>query len=77
VSEATEIIWSIPFRLIIKYREFNDDIGKDIAIAAVAALPDAWKADVFASSLTYTGVSHFHKPGIVYAVDLVVAVPNK
>lgn len=43
----------------------------------MAAVPDAWKADTLASSLRYNGVSHFHRPGIVYSVDLVVAVPNE
>jgi hypothetical protein len=45
--------------------------------AMVAATPDEWKGDLFSSALTFNGVAHFHRPGIVYSVDLVVAVPNK
>lgn len=32
---------------------------------------------MFKASLTYNGVSHFHRPGIVYVVDLIVVVPSK
>ena len=42
----------------------------------LAVIPDEWKADAFSSSLTFNGVSHFHRPDILYAVDLVVAIPN-
>jgi hypothetical protein len=58
------------------YREFDDEKGKAVVEASMAAMPDAWKADALSSSLRFNGVSHFHRPGIVYAVDLVVAVPN-
>ncbi len=57
-------------------REFNDEIGKAAAESAIAATPDEWKKDLFASALTYRGVSHFHLPGIVYGADVVVAIPN-
>jgi hypothetical protein len=56
-------------------RDFSDDIGKVVAESLVSVLPDEWKSDAFKSSLMYNGVGHFHRPGIVYAVNLVVAVP--
>jgi len=62
---------------MVTYREFSEDIGKNVAMGAVAATPDEWKSDIFSSALKYSGVSHFHVPGMVYAVDIVVAVPNK
>jgi hypothetical protein len=58
-------------------REFTDDIGKASTGAMVAALPDEWKADMFKPSLTFNGAAHFHRPGVVTAWDLVVAVPSK
>ncbi|KAE9365115.1 hypothetical protein N431DRAFT_518124 [Stipitochalara longipes BDJ] len=61
----------------VNFIEFDDEKAKEVAMAAVAAMPDEWKTDLFSSAMKYVGVSHFHKPGIVYAVDLVVAVPNK
>jgi hypothetical protein len=62
--------------VLIPYREFDDEKGRAVVEETMAAMPDAWKADALSSSLKYNGVSHFHRPGIVYAVDLVVAVPN-
>jgi hypothetical protein len=59
-----------------EHREFNDDIGKTAVAGMMAAIPDEWKANALDSSLKYAGVSHFHKPGIVYSVDVIVAVPN-
>ncbi|KAE8454604.1 hypothetical protein EG329_000227 [Mollisiaceae sp. DMI_Dod_QoI] len=59
------------------FSEFNDDIGKEVVEAWVSAMPDEWKEDMFKPSLTYNGVSHFHRPGIVYAVQVIVAVPSK
>jgi hypothetical protein len=41
----------------------------------MGVLPDEWKEYAFKPSIFYRGVGHFHRPGIVYAVDLVVAVP--
>lgn len=61
--------------MLIEYREFNDDIGKAVVEAQMAAIPDEWKPDALKASLSYNGVSHFHRPGIVCAIDLVVAVP--
>lgn len=58
------------------YRDFNDEIGKTSVEAIMAVTPDEWKGDALASSLTYRGVAHFHRPGIVYAVEVVVALPN-
>ncbi len=60
---------------VCEHREFSDDIGKAAAEGSLAALPDEWKQYFTASSLMYNGVGHFHRPGMVYAVDLVVAVP--
>jgi hypothetical protein len=62
-------------RILIEYREFTDDIGKAVVEAEMAVIPDEWKADALKASLTYNGVGHFHRPGIVYGVGLVVAVP--
>ena len=58
-------------------RDFTDDIGKQAAEGALSVVPDEWKANVFSSSLTFNGQAHFHRPGIVYSVEIVVAVPNK
>lgn len=55
---------------------FTEERGKAVVEASMAAIPDEWKADALKSALKYNGVSHFHHPGIVYAVDIVVAVPN-
>jgi hypothetical protein len=41
----------------------------------MSVLPDEWKPDALKYSLKYNGVEHFHRPGIVYAVELIVAVP--
>jgi hypothetical protein len=43
--------------------------------AQMSVLPDEWKPDALKSALKFNGVAHFHRPGIVYAVELVVAVP--
>ncbi|KUJ09404.1 uncharacterized protein LY89DRAFT_741117 [Mollisia scopiformis] len=61
----------------VSFSEFNDDIGKAVVEAWVSVMPDEWKQDMFKPSLTFNGVSIFHRPGVVYAVDLVVAVPSK
>jgi hypothetical protein len=58
-------------------RDFSDDIGKQAAEGSISALPDEWKAQAFSSSLTFNGQAHFHRPGVVYSVDVVVAVPSK
>jgi hypothetical protein len=60
-----------------RLREFNDEIGKEAVMGLMAALPDEWKEYALSSALSYNGPGHFHRPGIVHAVDLVVAVPNK
>jgi hypothetical protein len=41
----------------------------------MAVIPPEWHADVFKHSLNYNGMSHFHRPGIVFTVELIVAVP--
>jgi hypothetical protein len=41
----------------------------------MAVLPDEWKGDALKSSLKFNGVAFCHRPGLVYAVDLVIAVP--
>jgi hypothetical protein len=64
-------------RSIYTSREFNDEIGQAVIEAQMEVLPDEWKGDSLASSLMFNGAAHFHRPGVVYAVDLVVAVPNK
>jgi hypothetical protein len=43
----------------------------------VGVLPTEWQADALSSALTYQGMDHFHRPGIVYTVDLIAAVPAK
>lgn len=43
----------------------------------MSVIPDEWKGDIWKSSLSFNGVSLFHKPGMCYSVDLIVAVPNK
>jgi hypothetical protein len=43
----------------------------------MSVMPDEWKADALSSSLTFNQVGKFHRPGMVYAVDIVVAVPSK
>jgi hypothetical protein len=60
-----------------QHREFNEEIGKVSVEAALSVTPDEWKADVFSSSLTFNGQAFFHAPGIVYTVELIVAVPAK
>lgn len=58
-------------------RDFNQDIGKEVVEGMMTIVPDEWKGDNFKSAMTFNGAGHFHAPGIVYAVDLVVAVPAK
>jgi hypothetical protein len=60
-----------------KQREFNEEIGKVSVEAALSVTPDEWKADVFSSSLTFNGQAFFHAPGVVYTIELIVAVPAK
>ena len=57
-------------------REFDEEKGKAAVMGSMESIPDEWKPDALGSSLKYNGVSHFHQPGIVYAVDVIVAVPN-
>jgi hypothetical protein len=59
----------------ILLREFSDEIGKAVMEAQMRVIPDEWKPDVSKKALKYNGVDDFHRPGIVYAVELVVAVP--
>ncbi|CZR63008.1 uncharacterized protein PAC_12905 [Phialocephala subalpina] len=59
------------------FKEFNDEIGKEVVEAWVSVMPDKWKGDMFKPSLTFNGPAHFHRLGIVYSVQLVVAVPPK
>lgn len=40
-------------------------------------MPDEWKGDMFKNALTYNGPGNFHREGIVYSVDMIVAVPAK
>jgi len=64
-------------RVNIPLREFDEEKGKAAVMGSMESIPDEWKPDAFASSLKYNGVKHFHEPGIVYAVELIVAVPNR
>lgn len=57
--------------------EFNDDIGKAVVEAQFSAMPDEWKEHALTSALTFNQVSAFHRPGMVYTVDVLVAVPSK
>lgn len=41
----------------------------------LAAIPGEWKGDAFAPALTFNGPNLFHRPGVVYSVELIVAVP--
>ncbi|KAK0105471.1 hypothetical protein ONS95_004165 [Cadophora gregata] len=61
----------------VSFSEFNDDIGKAVVEGMMSSIPDEWKADAFAPSLGFNGPAIFHRPGMVYAVDIVVAVPNR
>jgi hypothetical protein len=58
-------------------REFTEEIGKVSVESAMSVTPDEWKADAFSSSLTFNGKAFFHAPGVVYTVELIVAVPPK
>ena len=51
-------------------RNFDDQVGKDVAEIMLDASPQDWHADAFASALTYQGKEHFPRPDIVYTVDL-------
>ncbi len=57
-------------------RKFKDDSGK-AGVEASEVVPDEWKGDLFKNALTYNGPANFHREGIVYAVDMIVAVPAK
>jgi len=59
----------------VNFKDFSDDIGKATVEAQMSVLPDEWKPDALKSALKYNGVGHFHRPGIVFAVELVVAIP--
>jgi hypothetical protein len=43
----------------------------------MSVMPEEWKEHALSSALTFNQVGKFHRPGMVYVVDLVVAVPNK
>lgn len=58
-------------------RDFNQDIGREVVEGMMTIVPDEWKGENFKSAMTFNVAGHFHAPGIVYAVDLVVAVPSK
>jgi len=61
----------------ISFKEFDDAIGKQVIDAMMSVLPEEWKAKILKSAVTYKGADHFHRPGIVYAVELIVAIPPK
>lgn len=58
-------------------RRFDENIGKEAVEGMMSVLPAEWHGDAFSSALTYQGMDHFHLPGIVYSVDLIIAVPSK
>lgn len=60
-----------------KRGEFSDDIGVAVVQGQMAACPDEWKEYALMSSLTFNQVSAFHRPGMVYTVDIIVALPSK
>jgi hypothetical protein len=41
----------------------------------MGVVPPEWHPDLFKHSLSYNGMSHFHRPGIVFTVELIVALP--
>jgi hypothetical protein len=45
--------------------------------AQFSVLPDEWKEYALSSALTFNQVTAFHRPGMVYTVDVVVAIPSK
>lgn len=59
------------------HREYNDDIGKACIESMLNALPDEWEQDAFTSALTFDGGKKFHLPGIVFTLDIIVAVPAR
>ncbi|KAG4433678.1 hypothetical protein IFR05_010846 [Cadophora sp. M221] len=71
-AEAKDIV-----HRTVSFLEFTDDIGKAAIEGMMSVIPDEWKADAFAPSLSFNGPAVFHRPGLVYAVDMVVAVPNR
>lgn len=52
-------------------------MGMAVVEAQMAALPNEWKETALSSALTFNQVSAFHRPGMVYSVDLIVAMPSK
>ncbi|KAL2060195.1 hypothetical protein VTL71DRAFT_9590 [Oculimacula yallundae] len=59
------------------YREFNDEIGRVVIENMIAAMPEEWRGDALSPALAFNGPAVFHRPGMVYVVDLVVAVPGR
>jgi len=59
---------------IVTFKDFTDDIGKDVVEGMMEGLSDEDKQHALASSLRFVMAAGFHKPGIVYTVDCVVAV---
>lgn len=43
----------------------------------MSVIPDQWKADALSSALTCNQVGQFHRQGMVYTVNVVLAVPSK
>jgi hypothetical protein len=57
--------------------DFNEEIGKTVVEGGLSVTPDKWKADTFLSALQYNSQSKFHEDGMVYSVDIIVALPAK
>ncbi|KAH0562952.1 hypothetical protein GP486_002485 [Trichoglossum hirsutum] len=55
--------------------EFSEEIGKQVVGGGLEAVGPEGE-HFLKSSVRYAGYSHFHRPGVLYAVDLVVVVPN-
>lgn len=70
-AEAKDIV-----HRTVNFMEFNDDIGKAVTEAQLSVTPEEWKADAITSSLTFKGVAHMPRPGLVYTVEVVVALPD-
>lgn len=61
----------------VSFKNFDESVGKDVVEGMMSVLPVEWHGDALKSALTYQGMDHFHRPGIVYSVDIIVAVPGK
>ncbi|KAH0565121.1 hypothetical protein GP486_001489 [Trichoglossum hirsutum] len=56
--------------------EFSDDIAKVCIEGALEAIGPEEAEYFFKSANSYGGYAHFHKPDVLFMVDIVVALPN-